>query len=212
METHRHFEDGRWEEGFSLFSNLLDSGVMPSEFTFAGILNACACQTTERLGKQIHGYMVLYGCNILGFATSAKCGNIESAYNVFKQLPRPDLVSWTSLINGFAQNSQPLEALVYFERLLEYVIRPDHITFIRVLFAYTNVGLVDKELEYFHSIKENHGLTHTQDNHYACVVDLLNRSGRFKEVEDLLNQMPMKPDKFLWSSIRYLMVAEFMEY
>ncbi|XP_019187286.1 PREDICTED: pentatricopeptide repeat-containing protein At4g37170-like [Ipomoea nil] len=202
----RYFEDGRWEEGFSLFSNLLDSGVMPNEFTFAGLLNACACQTTECLGKQIHGYMVRYGYDILAFATSAlvhmyaKCGNIESAYNVFKQLPRPDLVSWTSLINGFAQNGQPLEALVYFERLLESGIRPDHITFIGVLSACTHAGLVDKGLEYFHSIKEKHGLTHTQD-HYACVVDLLSRSGRFKEVEDLLNQMPMKPDKFLWSSL-----------
>ncbi|VFQ78514.1 unnamed protein product [Cuscuta campestris] len=202
----RYFKDGRWDEGLSLFSNMLCSCVRPNEFTFAGLLNACSCQTTEYLGKQIHGYMVRHGYDILAFSTSAlvhmysKCGNIGSAYNVFKQIPRPDLVSWTSLINGFAQNGQPLEALNYFERLLESGARPDCVTFIGVLSACTHAGLVDRGLKYFHSIKEQHRLTHTQD-HYACVVDLLSRFGRFKEVEDIISHMPMKPDKFLWSSL-----------
>ncbi|CAH9068645.1 unnamed protein product [Cuscuta epithymum] len=202
----RYFKEGRWDEGFSLFSNLLGSGVRPNEFTFAGLLNACSCQTSEYMGKQIHGYMVRNGYDILAFATSAlvhmyaKCGNVGSAYNVFKELPGPDLVSWTSLINGFAQNGQPLEALAYFERMLESGVSPDHVTFIGVLSACTHAGLVDQGLEYFHSIKEKYGLTHTQD-HYACVVDLLSRSGRFKEVKDIIDQMPMKPDKFLWSSL-----------
>ncbi|KAI3747924.1 hypothetical protein L6452_10663 [Arctium lappa] len=202
----QYFKHGRREEGFLLFSELLKSGKRPNEFTFAGILNVCAHHNTECLGRQVHGYMARIGFNDSSFAASAlihmycKCGNIEVADRVFKWIPNPDLASWTSLINGYAQNGQPEEALNLFETLLESGTKPDHITFVGVLSACTHSGLVDKGLAYFNSIKEKHGLAYTVD-HYACVVDLLSRSGRFSEAEDIIKKMPMKPDKFLWASL-----------
>ncbi|XWS41958.1 hypothetical protein CRYUN_Cryun17cG0127000 [Craigia yunnanensis] len=201
----RCFKDGRWEEGFELFSQLMKSGIRPNEFTFAGILNACADNAAEEIGKQVHGYMTRINFNPFSFAASAlvhmyaRCGNVENAKRVFNGMSRPDLVSWTSLITGYAQNGQPDEALEYFELLLKSGTEPDHITFVGVLSACTHAGLVDKGLEYFYSIKDRHGLTHTAD-HYACIIDLLARSGRLQEAENIINKMPMKPDKFLWAS------------
>ncbi|KAG2719881.1 hypothetical protein I3843_02G006600 [Carya illinoinensis] len=203
---HRYFEDGRREEGFAFFSELMRSGIRPNEFTFAGVLNACADHAAEDLGKQVHGYMTRIGFDPISFAASAlvhmysKCGNIENAKRVFNGMPQPDLVSWTSLIVGYAQNGQPNEALKFFELLLKSGTQPDRITFVGVLSACTHAGLIDKGIEYFHSIKEKHGLTHTAD-HYACIIDLLARAGRFVEAEDIINKMPMKPDKFLWASL-----------
>lgn len=202
----RYFEDARWEEGFLLFSDLLRSGVRPNDFTFAGVLNACAQQTIEGSGKQVHGYMLRLGFDPLSFAASSlvhmysKCGNISSAYNVFKFLPTPDLVSWTSLINGYAQNGQPHESLRLFDLLLTTGLKLDHITFVGVLSACTHAGLVDKGVEIFHSIKDKHGLMHTVD-HYACVIDLLSRAGKFREAKEMISKMPMKPDKFIWASL-----------
>ncbi|KAI6695272.1 hypothetical protein NL676_022982 [Syzygium grande] len=202
----RYFGDGRIEKGFMMFSELMYSKIRPNEFTFAGVLNACADHAAEEVGKQVHGYMVRSGFDPFSFAASAlvhmysKCGNMESAERVFRGMPHPDLVSWTSLIVGFAQNGLPREALKYFDMLLESGIRPDHVTFVGVLSACAHAGLVDNGLEYFHSITEQHGLTHTPD-HYACIVDLLARSGRFKEAEEIISTMPMKPDRFLWASL-----------
>ncbi|XP_031265204.1 pentatricopeptide repeat-containing protein At4g37170-like [Pistacia vera] len=202
----RYFEEGRREEGFALFCELMKSRSRPNEFTFAGVLNACADHAAEELGKQVHGYMTRIGFDPYSFAASAlvhmysKCGNVENAKRVFNEIPRPDLVSWTSLIAGYAQNGLPDKALEYFELLLKSGTQPDHIVFVGVLTACTHAGLVDKGLEYFHSIKEKHGLTHTAD-HYACIIDLLARSGRFKEAEGIISKMPMKPDKFLWASL-----------
>ncbi|XP_023920574.2 pentatricopeptide repeat-containing protein At4g37170 [Quercus suber] len=202
----KYFEDGKREKGFDLFSEFMRSGIRPNDFTFAGVLNACADHAAEDLGKQVHGYMTRIGFDPFSFAASAlvhmysKCGNIEDAKRVFKGMPRPDLVSWTSLIAGYAQNGQPNEALKLFELLLKSGTEPDHITFVGVLSACTHAGLVDKGLEYFHSIKEKHGLKHTTD-HYACIIDLLARAGRFGEAENIIDKMPMKPDKFLWASL-----------
>ncbi|XP_058071580.1 pentatricopeptide repeat-containing protein At4g37170 [Magnolia sinica] len=202
----RYFEGGRREEGFELFSDMLRSGIRPNEFTFTGILNACSTQAAEELGKQVHGHMTRIGFDPFSFAASAlvdmysKCGNVKSARTVFEGMTRPDLVSWTSMIACYAQNGQPEEALRYFELLLKSGTKPDHVTFVGVLSACTHSGLVDKGLEIFKSISEDHGLAYTAD-HYACIVDLLGRCGRFEEAEEIINKMPMKPDKFLWASL-----------
>ena len=37
--------------------------------------------------------------------------------------------------------------------------------------------------------------------HYASIVDVLCRSGRFNEAEKLMAQMPFEPDEIMWSSI-----------
>ncbi|KAL8101631.1 hypothetical protein AgCh_033505 [Apium graveolens] len=207
MMIHRYFEDGRWEEGFNLFVQLLGSGIRPNEFTFSGVLNACVNQSAEFLGRQVHGHMIrIRPYDLKSSAANplvhmySRLGNVENAYKIFKGIPQPDLLSWTSLINGYAQNGQPHEALQLFELLLKSGNKPDDIIFTGVLSACTHAGLVDKGLEYFHSIKEKHGLEYTQ-HHYGCVIDLLGRSGRFKEAEDFIISMPMKPDKFHWGSL-----------
>ncbi|PRQ47837.1 putative tetratricopeptide-like helical domain, DYW domain-containing protein [Rosa chinensis] len=202
----RYFEDGKKDEGLALFSELMKSGIRPNEFTFAGVLNACADHATENLGKQVHGYMTRIGFDPFSFAASAlvhmysKCGNTANANKVFKGMPSPDLVSWTSLIVGYARNGQADEALQLFESLLKSGTRPDHVTFVGVLSACTHAGLVDRGLEYFHSIKVKHGLKHTAD-HYTCVVDLLARAGRFEEAGNIISEMAMKPSKFSWASL-----------
>ncbi|KAK7860953.1 pentatricopeptide repeat-containing protein [Quercus suber] len=88
-----------------------------------------------------------------------------------------DTVSWTSLIVGNAQNGQPSEALNFFELPLKSSSQHDHVTFVEF----------DNVLEDFHLIKEKGGLKHITDR-FACTT------------ENIINQMPMKPDKILWAS------------
>ncbi|PKA53904.1 Pentatricopeptide repeat-containing protein [Apostasia shenzhenica] len=202
----RYFEGGRKTEGLELFSEMLRMGVRPNDFTFAYVLGACSELAAEELGRQIHGYMVRVGYDPFSFAATSvlhmysKCGNIEKVRILFQRMPNPDMISWTSVISGLAQNGHPKEALWHFELFLGSGIKPDHIIFIGVLSACVHAGFVDQGLEFFHSIKEKFGLDHTSD-HYNCVVDLLSRAGRFEEIEEMIGGMPFKPDKFLWSSL-----------
>ncbi|CAN6320788.1 unnamed protein product [Urochloa humidicola] len=202
----RYFDSGCGGEGFRLFVPMLRSGVRPNEFTYAGVLRACAGFTSEKLGRQVHGRMAKSRAGDSCFAESAlvhmysKCGDMGAAMSVFEAMRKPDLVSWTAVIAGFAQNGQPEEALHYFDMFLRSGFRPDHVTFVGVLSACAHAGLVDKGLEIFHSIKDKYGIEHTAD-HYACVIDLLSRSGQFEQAEEMINKMSVKPNKFLWASL-----------
>ncbi|CAD6210325.1 unnamed protein product [Miscanthus lutarioriparius] len=202
----RYFDAGRDGEGFRLFVRMLRSGIQPNEFTYAGVLRACAEFTSEKLGKQVHGRMTKSRAGDSCFAESAlvhmysKYGDMGTAVRVFRGMPKPDLVSWTVMISGYAQNGQPDEALHSFDMLLRSGFRPDHVTFVGVLSACAHAGLVDKGLGIFHLIKDEYGIEHTAD-HYACVIDLLSRSGLFERAEEMINTMSVKPNKFLWASL-----------
>jgi pentatricopeptide repeat protein len=202
----RYFDARRDGEGFRLFVRMLRSGIQPNEFTYAGVLRACAEFTSEKLGKQVHGRMTKSRAGDSCFAESAlvhmysKYGDMGTAVRVFRGMPKLDLVSWTAMISGYAQNGQPDEALRYFDMLLRSGCRPDHVTFVGVLSACAHAGLVDKGLSIFHSIKDEYGIEHTAD-HYACVIDLLSRSGLFERAEEMINTMSVKPNKFLWASL-----------
>uniref|UniRef100_A0A0D9VRM3 Pentacotripeptide-repeat region of PRORP domain-containing protein n=1 Tax=Leersia perrieri TaxID=77586 RepID=A0A0D9VRM3_9ORYZ len=196
----RYFDGGRGGEGFNLFLSMLRTeGVRPNEFTYAGVLRACAEFAVESFGRQVHGRMAKSGTGDSCFAETAlvrmysKCGDMGSAVRVFEATAKPDLVSWTTMISGYAQNGQPEEALRYFDMFLRSGIRPDHVTFVGVLSACAHAGLVEKGLEIFHSIKEQYCIEYTAD-HYACVVDLLSRSGQFERAEETLLLMNVKSD------------------
>lgn len=47
--------------------------------------------------------------------TYAKCGSVERALKVFEYSRRENLVSWTSLISGFAMYGMAKEAIDNFE-------------------------------------------------------------------------------------------------
>ncbi|XP_051182263.1 pentatricopeptide repeat-containing protein At4g37170 [Lolium perenne] len=203
----RYFDARRGGEGFRLFLDMLRTGgVRPNGFTYAGVLRACAELAVESLGRQVHGRMSKSSIGNSCFAESAllhmysKCGDMESVVRVFEGLTEADMVSWTAMISGYAQNGQPEEALRYFDKFLRSGIRPDHVMFVGVLSACAHAGLVDKGLEVFHLIKDEYCIAHTAD-HYACVIDLLSRSGQFDRAEEMINKMTIKPNKFLWASL-----------
>lgn len=49
----------------------------------------------------------------------SKCGHIDDARMVFEEIPQRNVVSWTSMITGYVQNSRSLDALMLFKQLLK---------------------------------------------------------------------------------------------
>ncbi|XP_023552030.1 pentatricopeptide repeat-containing protein At3g49170, chloroplastic [Cucurbita pepo subsp. pepo] len=191
------------EEAFELFNEIEDQGMGASAFTFASLLSGAASIGTIGKGEQIHARVIKSGlksnqsiCNAL-ISMYSKCGDIDSAFQVFEDMDDRNVISWTSIITGFAKHGFATKALELFHKMLEAGIRPNEVSYIAVLSACSHVGLVNEGWKHFKSMYAEHGVTPRME-HYACMVDILGRSGSLSEAIQFINSMPFKADALVW--------------
>ena len=83
-------------------------GMTPDVATLTSILSSCSHRGALQQGKGIHAYIFRRGFEIDVIVESAlldmyaKCGDIHSARWVFEKMSQNDLVSWNSMIAGYA--------------------------------------------------------------------------------------------------------------
>ncbi|OEL19582.1 Pentatricopeptide repeat-containing protein [Dichanthelium oligosanthes] len=175
-------------EALKLFVGMCRLSIGWSHSTFSALLHPCATIGTHEQGKMVHAHL----CK----TPFDSVGDVKSA---FGYITSPNVASWTSLINGLAQNGHWLEALVQFGRMLRHHIDPNEITFLGLLIASARAGLVNKGMKIFRSM-ENYGLVPTVE-HYTCAVDLLGRTGRTREAEKFICVMPVPADGVVWGAL-----------
>nr|XP_027102661.1 pentatricopeptide repeat-containing protein At3g29230-like [Coffea arabica] len=199
--------NGRFVEVLGTFKRMLnESDVQPTDATLVNVLSACARLGALDLGKWVHVYAEstgykdnLYVCNGL-IDLYAKCGMIESAINVFRNMGRKDLISWNTIINGLAVHGHGAYALKLFSEMKLEGEKPDAITFIGILCACSHMGLVDEGFQYFQSMVDEYSIA-PQIVHYGCIVDLLGRAGLLEQAVDFVNKMPVKADAVIWTTL-----------
>eukprot|EP01018_Ginkgo_biloba_P007317 Gb_00862 [translate_table: standard] len=112
--------NGQGEEALNLFLHMKETDTKSDQFIFSSVIRACASLVALEEGKQVHADIVKTGFEsdiFVGSAlidTYAKCGSIEDARKVFDKLLKPNVVSWTAMIVGYAQNGNEEAALRLF--------------------------------------------------------------------------------------------------
>ncbi|XP_050264598.1 pentatricopeptide repeat-containing protein At2g22410, mitochondrial-like [Quercus robur] len=195
------------EEALKLFRNLVGVGLHPIENTLVCVLSACGQLGSLDLGQWIHHYYInqkrIQPSVILANAfidMYAKCGSIDAAAMIFNETVERDLVSWNSMIAGYASHGHATKALVLFDEMINMGFKPDEITFVGVLSACSHGGLVSVGREYFKSMKRNFGIEPTVE-HYACMIDLFGRVGLLEEAYELITKMPMEASVAAWGAL-----------
>ncbi|XP_010928093.2 pentatricopeptide repeat-containing protein At2g13600-like [Elaeis guineensis] len=200
-------ESRRGEEALRLFLLLRSRrSTEPNSSTYSIILSACATLTMLKFGRQIHTITVKIGlyssnifvCNSL-ITMYASCGSSEELERVFDEMPKKDVVSWNSVIQGLGQNGYSKKALEMAEKALDSK-NFNHNTFVAILTSCSHSGLVNEGLDYFHSMRKKYGIDPSL-GHYICVVDMLGRAGRLKEAHSLLGSMPFAANSVAWYAL-----------
>ncbi|XP_054786569.1 pentatricopeptide repeat-containing protein At5g42450, mitochondrial isoform X2 [Prosopis cineraria] len=110
------------------------------------------------------------------------------------------VASWNSVICGYAQNGRGNEAIRFYKRMLSADCKPNDVTLLGLLWACNHAGLVDVGYSYFNQARiESPSLL--KPEHYACMVDLLSRSGRFTEAKRFLHDMRFDPGIGFWKAL-----------
>ncbi|KAK6930421.1 E motif [Dillenia turbinata] len=193
-------------EVLQLFKLLLHSQYEPDYITMVNILGACAELTYLEMGNQLLGYIVKTGLGADIKVTNGlidmyiKCGSLGRALDLFDSMKQPDVVSWSSLIVGYAQFGYGDEALELFAKMRSLGIKPNQVTLVGVLTACSHVGLVEEGWQLYTTMESELGIMPTRE-HCSCVVDLLARSGCLNEAEEFIRKMAFDPDILVWKTL-----------
>lgn len=194
------------EEAFRRFSQMICDGIMPNPLTLSSLLSASANLASLNLGLQIQDFAIKlvmeHDLSIQNALVSmySKCGSVEDAYKIFKSMTSPNIVSFNSMIMGFAHNGYGEEALGLFTQLVDAGHIPTKVTLLGVLSACTHAGLVEEGRHHFKSMRDLFKLDPGPD-HYACMVDLLGRAGLLDEALNLIKTMPVEPHAGVWGAL-----------
>ena len=75
-----------------------------------------------------------------------KCGRLSDAQRLFDNLASKNLVSWNTMLVGYAQHGFDREALEIYDMMQTDGIKPNGITFIGVLSTCGHMGLLEDGL------------------------------------------------------------------
>ncbi|CAJ1958725.1 unnamed protein product [Sphenostylis stenocarpa] len=127
------------DDALSFFNRMISDEVRPVEGDYACLLQSCGENLNLIRGREIHGQIIINGFGSNLFAMTAvvnlyaKCRQIDDAYKMFEKMPHKDLVTWTTLVAGYAQNGFAKRALHLVLQMQEAGQKPDSVTLVSVL-------------------------------------------------------------------------------
>ncbi|XP_065880335.1 pentatricopeptide repeat-containing protein At3g12770-like [Euphorbia lathyris] len=191
-------------EALRIFLKLNRTDMKPDLFTLSSMFTVCSRLLALEQGEQFHAHTVKSGFLsdvVVGTALVnmyGKCGNIQGASRAFVEMSKRTLISWTSMITTFAQHGQSQRALELFEDMRLAGFRPNQVTFVGVLAACCNAGMVDEALAYFEIMQKEYRIKPVMD-HYGCLISMFVKLGRLDEAFDVIKKMDFEPNELIWS-------------
>lgn len=201
-----YVQNGIFLQALELFLEMLRFGTRPNHFTYSSALDACAGCSYLIIGKQIHSSILKSGTYLdVILLTSlvdmyAKCGEIETSFHIFESMPNKNLVTWNTIIGGYAVHGLASRALQEFEKMSNIGFNPDETTFVNLLAACAHGGLVEKGESIFTSMVKKY-MIEPELEHYACMVDMYGKKGYLEKAVAFIEEMPIEPDVVVWGAL-----------
>ncbi|KAJ4970777.1 hypothetical protein NE237_003876 [Protea cynaroides] len=203
-----YVQTGNAGKALGMFHGMVLAGIKPDSVTVVSALSACADLGCLEIGKQIDQFVMKEILDSNLFVNNArlhmyvKCGNIEAARCLFDKMPQRNVISWSTMIRGYAMNGESDKSLHLFSVMQNMGVQPNQVTYLGILSACGHAGLVREGQSYFEEmVKSNDCNVQPRLEHYACMVDLLGRSGHLEEAFDFIKRMPIEPDAGVWGAL-----------
>ncbi|GMP79696.1 hypothetical protein CsSME_00035141 [Camellia sinensis var. sinensis] len=201
-----HAQNDSSEEALQFYREMRRFDAMPDQASFVSVLRACAILASLRDGREIHSLIFHTGFYSDELTASAlidmyaKCGDMKSSVLVFTEMSsKNDVISWNSMIVGFAKNGSAEDALRTFDEMKQTHVKPDDVTFLGVLTACSHAGRVSEGRQIFDIMVNCYGIQPRVD-HCACMIDLLGRWGFLDEAQEFIDKQEFEPDAMMWAA------------
>ncbi|KAF4352238.1 hypothetical protein F8388_003635, partial [Cannabis sativa] len=133
-------------ESTSVFHQPSHESLRIDATVLSSVLSSCAFKRNHCVGVQYHcvaiklGFVenVYVGSSLVSLYS--KCNELDNAHRIFLKMPVRNVVSWTAIINGFAQEWQIGVCLELFHSMRMSNLRPNDFTFASLLSACSGSG------------------------------------------------------------------------
>ncbi|ONK81530.1 uncharacterized protein A4U43_C01F30210 [Asparagus officinalis] len=131
---------------FELFRRMQFKGLKPNSSTITSVLRAVSGSNLIKFGKEIHGCVMRNGleCNVYTGTSLVdmylKCCSLSNAHRLFDTMKHRNVITWNSLITGYAYAGFLDEALQLLKRMENGGLQPNIITWNALISGYSMKG------------------------------------------------------------------------
>ncbi|ESQ36960.1 hypothetical protein EUTSA_v10002816mg [Eutrema salsugineum] len=140
---------GKHREAIDLFREMVEMGVRPDSYLIVRVLTACVrvgdLDSAEWIDKLVEEIGMPKNCFVCTTLVNlyAKRGKMEKARSVFDSMAEKDIVTWSTMIQGYASNSLPKEGVELFLQMLRENLKPDQYSIVGFLSSCASLGALD---------------------------------------------------------------------
>ncbi|XP_058093219.1 pentatricopeptide repeat-containing protein At5g06540-like [Magnolia sinica] len=191
-----HADSPNSSNAIFLYMRMRRQGVVPGKHTFPFLLKACTNHHSISCGRQVHAHVVKHGLDLDLYVVNGLircygfCGNIHDGRELFDESPERNLIIWTTMISGYAQNFCSNEALMLFDQMAMEGIEPNSATLASVLSACARLGGLDLG-ERIHAFIREKGIE-VGVILGTALVDMYAKNGVISTAQVLFDEMPEK--------------------
>ncbi|KAH7296148.1 hypothetical protein KP509_26G011100 [Ceratopteris richardii] len=127
----------------------------------------------------------------------AKCGCMLEAQSVFDKASCRNVVTWSALIAGYAQNGAIQNVVCTLKNMFLEGMQPNSVTISSILSACSHAGALEEAHVFYETLKDHYNFS----EHITCMLDFFCRAGQFESAITLLDQMPFYPCSMVWRNI-----------
>lgn len=199
-------EMGHGEKALLLFEQMQMKGISPNAVTLVCGLKACCSIGAVERGRIIHSEIEKQGLiskdSAVGNALItmySKCGCLVAAQEVFNKLPIRDVVSWTTLITGYAEHGHDEEALACLKQMQWEGVPLDTILSVCGLKTCCNINALDTG-QAIHAEVERRGLLTNNLVIANTLIDFYAKLGFLSRAQDVFDKLSVR-NVFTWAPL-----------
>nr|GMD42065.1 pentatricopeptide repeat-containing protein At3g12770-like [Ipomoea batatas] len=187
------------------FHELVCHGIAFDSGTLVSLLQGCSQVADLGGGKILHACILrrsLDSNDILSTALVdlyAKCGELDKANYVFTPMKGKNVITWTALLVGLAQNGKAEDALKLFHQMQEEKVVANSVTLVALVYCCAHLGSLKKGKS-VHANLLRLGFCFDVVN-MTALIDMYAKCGKLSLAERVFNTVSNSGDVILWNSM-----------
>ncbi|KAL0447710.1 UNVERIFIED_CONTAM: Pentatricopeptide repeat-containing protein, mitochondrial [Sesamum latifolium] len=197
---------GYFDMGFCYFVRMVRECPEMDKRSYVFGLKACGGLQDFRVGESVYcriwkagfvGYVIVRNGLIHFYCESGKLSSAARVFNETETETR-DVVSWTSMIDGYVKNQMVDDALTLFDEMCESEVEPNEVTMVAVFSACAQKGNL-RFAEMVHEFAEMRRVGFSM-NMMNSMLDMYVKCGSLEKAGKIFEEMEVK-DIFSWTSM-----------